>query len=119
MKAIVQLTFLLSFFILVSSVYAQSNKRLKEFDNDNEIFLDEINGFMLTSSASLETKKMMKNFSKMWKGNTFSPDKKSSIINLSNKMLKDRKRPIHFESLFGAIVSFAYAESFENQFNNW
>ena len=55
----------------------------------------------------------------MWKGNTFSTDKKSSIINLSNKMLKDRKRPIHFESLFGAIVSFAYAESFENQFNNW
>ena len=119
MKAIVQLTFLLSFFILVSSVYAQSNNRLKEFDNDNEIFLDEINGFMLTGSASLETKKMMKNFSKMWKDNTFSSDKKSSIINLSNKMLKDRKRPIHFESLFRAIVSFAYAESFENQFNNW
>ena len=52
-------------------------------------------------------------------GKTFSSDKKSSIIDLSNKMLKDRKRPTHFESLLQAIVSFTSAESFDNQFNNW
>ena len=55
----------------------------------------------------------------MWKGNTFSSDKKSSIIDLSNKMLKDRKRPTHFESLLQAVVSFTSAESFDTQFNNW
>ena len=58
-------------FILVSSVYAQSNKRLRAFTDDNKVFLEEINTFMLTGSASEETKKMMKKFSKMWKGNTF------------------------------------------------
>ncbi len=119
MKAIKKLTFLLSFFILVSSVYAQSNKRLRAFTDDNKVFLEEINTFMLTGSASEYTKKMMKKFSKMWKGNTFSSDKKSSIIDLSNKMLKDRKRPTHFESLLQALVSFTSAESFDTQFNNW
>ena len=73
----------------------------------------------MTGSASEDTKKMMKKFSKMWEGKTFSSDKKSSIIDLSNKMLKDRKRPTHFESLLRAIVSFTSAESFDNQFNNW
>ena len=62
-----------------------------------------MNTFMLTGSASEYTKKMMKKFSKMWEGNTFSSDKKSSIIDLSNKMLKDRKRPTHFESLLHVI----------------
>ena len=119
MKAIIKLTLLLSFFILVSSVYAQSNKRLRAFTDDNKVFLEEINNFMLTGSASEDIKKMMKKFSKMWEGNTFSLDKKSSIIDLSNKMLKDRKRPTHFESLLRAIVSFTSAESFDTQFNNW
>ena len=119
MKAIKKLTFLLSFFILASSVYAQSNKRLRAFTDDNKVFLEEINTFMLTGSASEDTKKMMKKFSKMWEGKTFSSDKKSSIIDLSNKMLKDRKRPTHFESLLQAIVSFTSAESFDTQFNNW
>ena len=119
MKAIKKLSFLLSFFILVSSVYAQSNNRLKTFSDDNKIFLEEVNNFMLTGSASVETKKIMKKFFKMWEGKTFSLDKKSSIINLSNKMLKDRKRPTHFESLLQAIVSFTSAESFDTQFNNW
>ena len=31
----------------------------------------------------------MKKFNKMWDGKTFSSDKKSSIISLSNKMLKE------------------------------
>ncbi|MEC8274030.1 MAG: hypothetical protein VXZ76_04255, partial [Bacteroidota bacterium] len=119
MKAIKKLTFLLSFFILASSIYAQSNKRLRAFTDDNKVFLEEINTFMLTGSASEDTKKMMKKFSKMWEGKTFSSDKKSSIIDLSNKMLKDRKRPTHFESLLQAIVSFTSAESFNTQFNNW
>ena len=109
MKAIKKLTFLLSFFILLSSVCAQSNKRLRTFTDDNKVFLEEINTFMLTGSASEDTKKMMKKFSKMWEGKTFSSDKKSSIIDLSNKMLKDRKRPTHFESLLKAIVSFTSA----------
>ena len=119
MNVIKKLTFLLSFFILVSSVYAQSNKRLRAFTDDNKVFLEEINTFMLTGSASEDTKKMMKKFSKMWQGKTFSSDKKSSIIDLSNKMLKDRKRPTHFETLLQAIVSFTSAETFDTQFNNW
>ena len=116
MKAIKKLTFYFLFHFSIL-VYAQSNKRLRAFTDDNKVFLEEINTFMLTGSASEDTK-MMKKFSKMWACNTFSSDKKSSIIDLSNKMLKDRKRPTHFESLLQAIVSFT-SESFDTQFNNW
>lgn len=119
MKAIKKLTFLLSFLILASSVFAQSNQRLKVFSDDYKVFLEEINSFMSTGSSSDDTKKIMKNFSKMWQGKTFSSDKKSSIIELSNKMLKDRKRPTHFESLLKTVISFTSAESFDTQFNNW
>ena len=55
----------------------------------------------------------------MWQGKTFSSDKKSSIIELSNKMWKERKRPTHFKTLLKAVVSFTSAESFDTQFNNW
>ena len=110
MKAIKKLTFLLSFLILASSVFAQSNQRLKVFGDDYKVFLEEINSFMSTGSSSDDTKKIMKNF---------SSDKKSSIIELSNKMLKDRKRPTHFESLLKTVISFTSAESFDTQFNNW
>ena len=74
MKAIKKLTFLLSFLILAFSSYAQSNKRLKAFTDDNKVFLEEINSFMSTGSSSDDTKKIMKNFSKMWQGKTFSSD---------------------------------------------
>ena len=60
MKAIKKLTFLLSILILVSSVFAQSNQRLKVFSDDYKVFLEEINSFMSTGSASEDTKKMMK-----------------------------------------------------------
>ena len=119
MKATKKLTFLFSLFMLVSSVYGQSSKRLKEFSNDNSVYIEELNTFILTGSASEDTKKLMKKFNKMWDGKTFSSDKKSSIISMSNKMLKDRKRASHFVSFLEAVVSFTNAETFDTQFNNW
>ena len=46
MKAIKKLTFLLSILILASSVFAQSNQRLRVFSDDYKVFLEEINSFM-------------------------------------------------------------------------
>ena len=80
MKATKKLTFLFSLFMLVSSVYGQSSKRLKEFSSDNSVYIEELYTFILTGSASEDTKKLMKKFNKMWDGKTFSSDKKSSII---------------------------------------
>ena len=119
MKAIKKLTLLFSLLILTSSLCAQSGKRLKAFSDDNTTYIEELNTFMLSGSSSEDTKKMMKKFTKSWEGKTFSSDKKATIIEVSNKMLKDRKRPTHFESLIEAILSFSNAETFDSQFNNW
>ena len=119
MKAIKKLTLLFYLLILTSSLCAQSGKRLKAFSDDNTTYIEELNTFMLSGSSSEDTKKMMKKFTKSWEGKTFSSDKKATIIEVSNKMLKDRKRPTHFESLIEAILSFSNAETFDSQFNNW
>ena len=119
MKAIKNLTFLCALLLFVSAVHGQSSKRLKQFSDDNSIYIEELNTFMLNGSASEDTKKMMKKFNKLWDGKTFTSDKKVSIIDMSNKMLKDRKRPTHFESLLEAIIAFTNAETYDSQFNNW
>ena len=46
-------------------------------------------------------------------------DKKQTIYDISNTMLKERKRPTHFEKMLGAVVAFAKTEKFNSEFSNW
>jgi hypothetical protein len=108
-------------FVLASFVFSasgQANKRLRAFTEDSETFLEELNGFML-ASPSEEGKKLMKEFSKQWKKGTFSGEKQQAIYDISNQMLKKRKRPTHFESMLYAVVAFANSEKFQGEFANW
>lgn len=114
-----KISILLTFVILSSIVYAQSNKRLKEFSKEHSVYIEELNTFMLSGSASEDTKKMMKKLTKLWNGSTFSTDKKEILVDISNKMLKARKRSSHFEALLSAVLSFSSYTDFNTQFSNW
>ena len=104
--------------LLADSVMGQAKKRLRVFTEEPRAFLEELNDFVL-ASPSEEGKKLMKEFSKMWKGETFSSDKKQTIYDISNTMLKERNRPTHFEKMLGAVVAFAKTEKFNSEFSNW
>ena len=104
--------------LLADSLMGQSKKRLSVFTEDSGVFLEELSDFMLTSPSE-DGKKLMKEFSKMWKGETFSSDKKQKVYDISNIMLKQRKRPTHFQKMLGALVAFAKIDKFNNEFNNW
>ena len=114
-----KLILLIFFLIFTTTSFSQSNKRLKEFSKDKAIYIEELNSFMLSGSPSEETKKMMKMITKKWSSSAFSSDKKQTLIDISNKMLKARKRSSHFESLLTTIISFSESENFNNQFNSW
>ena len=104
--------------LLADSLMGQSKKRLSVFTEDSGTYLEELSDFML-ASPSEDGKKLMKEFSKMWKGETFSSDKKQKVYDISNIMLKERKRPTHFQKMLGALVAFAKIDKFNNEFNNW
>lgn len=114
-----KLTFLIALLCCFTFSNGQSNKRLKEFSKDFSTYIDELNTFMSTGSPSEYRKKMLKVFSKKWKGSDFSSSNKEVIIDISNKMLKSRKRQVHFEGFLNAILAFNKHESFKVQFNNW
>ena len=44
---------------------------------------------------------------------------KKTIYDISNIMLKERKRQTHFEKMLGALVAFAKIEKFNSEFSNW
>lgn len=104
--------------LLADSVMGQAKKRLREFTKDSETYLEELTDFML-ASPSEEGKKLMKTFSKLWKGETFSSDKRQTIYTISNQMLNKRKRPTHFEKMLNAVVACSQSDKFEGEFNNW
>ena len=74
---------------------------------------------MLASSPSENVKKMMKGFSKDWKKGIYSSDKQKEIFDISNMMLKKRKRSTHFEALINTISAFSKSEKFNTEFSNW
>ena len=94
-KQMKKIIIILCLSLLVNSVMGQAKKRLRVFTEESGTYLEELSDFML-ASPSEDGKKLMKEFSKMWKGETFSSDKKQTIYDISNIMLKERKRPTHF-----------------------
>jgi len=115
MKKIILIFFL---FLICEYSFCQSKNRITNFTEDKTLFIEELNKLML-SSPSEERRKTMKVFSKKWKGETFSDLKRKYIYNISNLMLKQRKKANHFEKMINAIVSFSNSENFDSQFENW
>ena len=109
---------ILCFSLLADCVLGQAKKRLRVFTEESGTYLEELSSFML-ASPSEDGKKLMKEFSKVWKGETFNDEKKQTIYDISNIMLKERKRPTHFEKMLGSVVAFAKTENFNSEFNNW
>ena len=101
--------------LLANNVIGQAKKRLRVFTEESEAYIEELSDFMLTSPSE-DGKKLIKEFSKIWKGESFSSNKKQTIYDISNTMLKERKRPIHFEKMLSALVAFSKIEKFGKTF---
>ncbi|MGC6428784.1 MAG: hypothetical protein ACON4Y_06095 [Flavobacteriales bacterium] len=106
---IVQMIFLNSF--------AQS-KKIKSFSEQSDIFIEELNTFMLATPKE-EVKKLMSKFTKDWKKGTYSSLQQNEIYEISNLMLKKRKRANHFISFFESLMAFSESPKFESEFSNW
>ena len=88
---------------LVFSFNAFSQKKLKEFSNEFDNYLVDLNHFM-TSSQNSDLKSVYKSFLKNSK--TFSETEKLNIIQISNKMLLKRLRPNpHFSNFLLTVIS--------------
>ena len=51
---------------LVDGVFGQATKQLTQFNTETESYIEELNEFMLVSPSE-DVKKLMKQFSKIWK----------------------------------------------------
>ena len=103
---------------LVDGVFGQATKQLTQFSTETESYIEELNEFMLVSPSE-DVKKLMKQFSKIWKEEVLSIEKRQAIYDISNTMLKKRKRSTHFEKMIAAILAFSSKDNFTSEFNNW
>ena len=114
-----KLIYFLFFILFISnSISAQSSKKIKSFTEESNVFIDELNTFM-SSSSSEELGKFMKKFSKNWKKGIYSSDKQKGIYDISNALLKKRKRPSHFLIFLESLESFSRNQTFNSEFGNW
>ena len=114
-----KLIYFLFFILFISnSINAQSSKKIKSFTEESNVFIDELNTFM-SSSSSEELARFMKNFTKNWKKGIYSSDKQKGIYDISNALLKKRKRPSHFLIFLESLESFSRNQTFNAEFGNW
>ena len=102
--------------LFTTSVYSQS-KKIKSFTEESNVFIEELNEFMLGSSSE-EVSKFMKGFTKEWKKGIYD-GKKKDIYDISNALLKKRKRASHFFTFLESIQSFSKNDTYNSQFSNW
>ena len=115
MKRLIYFLFLI---LISSSISAQSSKKIKSFTEESNVYIEELNTFMLSSSNE-ELGKFMKSFSKDWKKGIYSSDKQKSIFDISNALLKKRKRPSHFLTFLESLEAFSKNQTFNSEFANW
>ena len=75
--------------LLVDGVFGQATKQLTQFSTETESYIEELNEFMLVSPSE-DVKKLMKQFSKIWKEEVLSIEKRQAIYDISNTMLKTK-----------------------------
>ena len=114
MKKIFYFLFLL---FISNSIFSQSSK-IKVFSEESEIFIEELNTFM-SSSSNEEIGKFMKKFSKDWNKGVYGSQNKKAVYDISNALLKKRKRPKHFHTFLESLQSFSTNESFNTEFGKW
>ena len=102
---------------IVFSLTASPQKKLKEFSNDFQTYLTDLDRFM-TSSQNNELRSVYKTFLRNSK--TFSETEKGSIVQISNKMLLKRLRPNpHFSSFLLAVISVNNSDRGEVLLSQW
>jgi hypothetical protein len=94
-------------FLIMNSFQGFSQQSLTSFPSDEAQFLSAFELFMQDSSKEKqkEVESFLLDFRSKWTGNFFSPEIKSQIYSLSNKMLAKKYSALpYFPDFFGALI---------------
>ncbi|MFC2175337.1 hypothetical protein ACFLR1_00115 [Bacteroidota bacterium] len=87
-----------------SSISAQ---QLKSFTHDNEKYVQELQDFFAQGNPKAAKKFIQETFLPVWNSGHYSTAQKDRIYELSDLMLKKRKKAIDFENYIYTLISFA------------
>ena len=109
--------------LIVFSSHSQiiNNKRYTSFANEKEKYIKELNSFMNQSSIEeAKIKILMKELTELWEKDSLSGKEKTSIVKLTNKLLKRKGRQYpQFYDYITSMISFHRSTQSDASFDAW
>ncbi len=105
----------------LSSQIISGDKRVTSFPTEQDKFIKSLGSYMANSDVKKEEiNKFMKEFSELWEKDSLPANKKALIINISNKILKEKGRPYpHFYNYLQSMILFYRSTQSEQSLNAW
>jgi hypothetical protein len=104
--------------ITLFSIIQASAQPLKSFNTTPEVFIKELEQYIESADKKV-AKELINDFEPIWK-TKFTASQQSSIINISNAMLKKRYSAIpNFKDYIDCLIAFANSDKTTQQFNDW
>lgn len=100
---------LLSLLVLGVLINATKAQQLKEFTHDNQKYITELQSFFAQGDPKAAKKLIEETFLPVWNSGHYSPQQKERVYELSDLMLKKRKKAVDFENYLYALMSFAHS----------
>lgn len=101
------------FFLFVAFAFGfaqfSSAQQLKEFTHDNTKYIEELQGFFAQGDPKAAKKLIEEVFEPVWNSGHYSPQQKNRVYDISDLMLKKRKKAVDFENYLYALMSFAHS----------
>ncbi|MDP6909206.1 MAG: hypothetical protein QF371_06860, partial [Flavobacteriales bacterium] len=82
-------------------------QQLKSFTHDNVKYIEELQEFFAQGDPKAAKKLVEETFLPVWNSGHFSPQQKNRVYDLSDLMLKKRKKAVDFENYLHALMTFA------------
>jgi len=91
----------------IVSAGSVSAQQLKSFTHDNDKYIKELQGFFAQGDPKAAKKLVEETFLPVWNSGHYSPQQKERVYELSDLMLKKRKKAVDFENYLYTLMSFA------------
>lgn len=99
------------FFLLIAFTFGfaqlSNAQQLKSFTHDNETYIKELQEFFAQGDPKAAKKLIEETFLPVWNSGHYSTQQKERVYNMSDLMLKERKKAVDFENYLYALMSFA------------
>lgn len=101
------------FFLLIAFTFGFAHlsnaQQLKEFTHDNEKYIEELQDFFAQGDPKAAKKLIEETFEPIWNSGHYSTQQKNRVYEISDIMLKKRKKAVDFENYLYALMSFAHS----------